>query len=400
MREKFLPFHVPSIGPEEISEVIDTLESGWLTTGPKTLQFEEAFRRYVGSTHAIAVNSATAALHLALEAVGVNQDDLVIVPTLTFAATAEVVCYLGAHPLFVDVHPEDFTMDPDAVGSLIQKETASGNAVKAIIPVHFAGFPCRMEKLMKVAHQHGLFVVEDAAHALPTKCDGRMIGTVGDVTAFSFYANKTITTGEGGMITTDDDRWADRMRVTRLHGMSRDAWRRYEVRRSWYYEIEALGFKYNLTDIAAAIGLHQLQKCDVFQGRRAVIAERYTRYFETLKEITLPSSTVVSVDGATANHQHAWYLYPILVETSRLQIDRDHFIEELNKRNIGVSVHFIPLHYHPYYRERFGYGRGSFPVAERFYEHCISLPIYPAMSDRDIDDVIEAVDDIVTRFRR
>ncbi len=385
-RAGFLPFHVPAIGNEEIAAVIDVLKSGWLTTGSRVRDFEQQFARFVGTRHGVAVNSATAALHLALAAVGVGEGDEVIVPTMTFAATSEVVLYLRARPVLVDCTPDTLNIDPAAIAAALTPRT------RAIIPVHFAGQPCDSEAILSLARRHDLRVIEDAAHALPA-CDGaRMIGGIGDITCFSFYATKTITTGEGGMATTDNIEWADQMRMLSLHGISHDAWKRYSAEGSWYYEIMNVGYKYNLTDLAASIGLEQLKKCRGFAAARRRIAEAYNDGFADLAEIRSP----VCRPGV----QHAWHLYVIQLELERLSIDRREFIEALRQRQIGASVHFIPLHLHPYYRRAFGYQPEDFANATAVYPRIVSLPIYPNMSDDDIDDVITAVRNIVSIHRR
>jgi len=385
-RAGFLPFHVPAIGNEEIAAVIEVLKSGWLTTGSRVRDFEQQFARFVGTRHGVAVNSATAALHLALAAVGVGEGDEVIVPTMTFAATSEVVLYLRARPVLVDCRPDTLNIDPAAIAAALTPRT------RAIIPVHFAGQPCDSEAILSLARRHDLRVIEDAAHALPA-CDGaRMIGGIGDITCFSFYATKTITTGEGGMATTDNIEWADKMRMLSLHGISHDAWKRYSAEGSWYYEIMNVGYKYNLTDLAASIGLEQLKKCRGFAAARRRIAEAYNDGFADLAEIRSP----VCRPGV----QHAWHLYVIQLELERLSIDRREFIEALRQRQIGASVHFIPLHLHPYYRRTFGYQPEDFANATAVYPRIVSLPIYPNMSDDDIDDVITAVRNIVSIHRR
>ena len=385
-RAGFLPFHVPAIGNEEIAAVIDVLKSGWLTTGSRVRDFEQQFARFVGTRHGVAVNSATAALHLALAAVGVGEGDEVIVPTMTFAATSEVVLYLRARPVLVDCAPDTLNIDPAAIAAALTPRT------RAIIPVHFAGQPCDGEAILSLARRHDLRVIEDAAHALPA-CDGaRMIGAIGDITCFSFYATKTITTGEGGMATTDNIEWADKMRMLSLHGISHDAWKRYSAEGSWYYEIMNVGYKYNLTDLAASIGLEQLKKCRGFAAARRRIAEAYNDGFADLAEIRTPV--------CRAGVQHAWHLYVIQLELERLSIDRREFIEALRQRQIGASVHFIPLHLHPYYRRTFGYQPEDFANATAVYPRIVSLPIYPNMSDDDIDDVIAAVRNIVSIHRR
>ena len=386
VRAEFLPFHIPVIGAEEIDAVVDVLRSGWLTTGAKAKQFESDFARFTGARHAVAVNSATAALHLALEAAGVQQGDEVIVPTMTFTATAEVVCYLGARPVLVDCEPDTLNLDVGRLDGALSPRT------KAIIPVHFAGQPCAMDRIVEFARAHGLVVIEDAAHALPALYRERMIGSIGDITCFSFYATKTITTGEGGMATTNNPQWAERIRVLSLHGISHDAWKRYAAEGSWYYEVASAGYKYNLTDIAASLGIEQLKKCQSFYHARRRISAMYSAGFADLPEITSPA--------CRPNLQHAWHLYVIQLDLERLTIGRREFIEELKRANIGTSVHFIPLHLHPFYQGAFGYRADDFPVASAVYQRIISLPIYPTMTDRDVQDVICAVTNIVQRNRR
>lgn len=385
-RADFLPFHVPTIGEEEIAAVTEVLKSGWLTTGAKSREFEQEFRRLVGAAHAVAVNSATAALHLALAAVGVQEGDEVIVPTMTFAATAEVALYLKARPVLVDCAPDTLNIDPAAIERAITPRT------KAVVPVHFAGQACDSEPILALARRHDLKVIEDAAHALPARDRGRMVGAIGDITCFSFYATKTITTGEGGMATTENPDWAERMRMLSLHGISHDAWNRYSSEGSWYYEVTRVGYKYNLTDIAASLGLAQLKKCRAFAAARRRIAEAYSDAFADLPEVRAP----VCKPGK----DHAWHLYVIQLELERLRIDRRAFIEALRERNIGASVHFIPLHLHPYYRDTFGYRPKDFPVASEVYPRAVSLPIYPNMTVRDVEDVIGAVRAIAEHNRR
>jgi len=383
---KLIPYHVPLIEEEEIRAVEEVFRSGWITTGPKAKSFEEAFARYVGARHALAVSSCTAGLHLALEAIGLKEGDEVLVPTLTFTATAEVVTYFKANPVLVDSEPCHINLSLEDIERKITART------RALIPVHFAGHPCPMDSILDFAESKHLAVIEDAAHALPAKYKGRYIGTWSPLTAFSFYATKTITTGEGGMVTTDDDALASRISLMRLHGMSRDAWKRYSAEGSWRYEVLEAGYKYNLTDIQAALGLVQLAKCDAMWRRRAAIAERYTQGLSTLDAYRTPR---------VAPHvQHAWHLYVILVEPGALRIHRDQVIEELSQRGIGTAVHFIPLHLHPYYQRQWGYRSGEFPVAENYFGKCISLPIYPGMSDGDVDRVVESLNDIASKFRR
>jgi dTDP-4-amino-4,6-dideoxygalactose transaminase len=381
-----IPFHFPSIGEEEIAEVVETLRSGWLTSGPKVRRFEEAFAAYVGTQHAVAVNSCTAALHLALEAIGVGVGDEVILPTFTFAATGEVVAHLGARPVLADCRADTFNIDVTTVEPLISPRT------KAMIPVHIAGQPCDMDPIMELARAQGIHVVEDAAHALPASYKGKMIGTVGDLTAFSFYATKPITTGEGGMITTERDEYVARLRRMSLHGLSGDAWNRYSDKGQWQYEILDFGFKYNLTDFAAALGIQQLKKSDDFYKRRQEIAWKYTEGLSDLEACVTPRE---------ANYAtHAWHLYVLELNLPALARGRDEVICSLGAKGIGTSVHFIPLHLHPIYQKLFGYRHGAFPTAERIFERAISLPIYPGMTDDNVERVVEAVRDTLNAFRR
>jgi dTDP-4-amino-4,6-dideoxygalactose transaminase len=378
--EPFLPFALPEIGDEEIAEVVDTLRSGWLTTGPKAKRFEAEFAAFLGdaSLHCIAVNSATAGLHLALEALGIGPGDEVIVPTHTFTATAEVVRYLGADVKLVDIDATTLNIDPAAVEAAITPRT------KAIMPVHYGGLAADMPAILAIARRHGLKVVEDAAHALPATSGGSLIGTLAsDATVFSFYANKTITTGEGGMLVTRDAALAKRAQVMRLHGMSRDAFDRFTADvPSWYYEIVAPGFKYNLTDIAAAIGLQQLKKAHRFAQRRGQIAQRFNAALAPLPVLTAPEPP--------ANELHAWHLYPLRLRDDA-PIGRDRLIERLFARGIGCSVHYIPLHQQPYWRERYRLTAAMFPHSQHAYERQLSLPIYTRMSDADVERVIDGV---------
>jgi perosamine synthetase len=378
-RTTFLPFALPDIGAEEMDAVRDVLESGWVTTGPRTKEFEAEFAKAVGAKHAIALNSCTAALHLALEAIGIRENDEVITSPYTFAASAEVIRYFGAKPVLVDVDAETFNIRPELVEAAITERT------RAVIPIHIAGRAADMDPLLAICRPRGIAVIEDAAHSFPTTYKGRMIGSFGDMTCFSFYATKTITTGEGGMICTDNDEWADRCRIMSLHGISRDAWKRYTAEGNWFYEIVAPGFKYNLTDIASALGLAQLRKAEGMAKRRRDIALRYNDAFGQVDSLQVP---------AEGDDRHAWHLYMLRLRLDRLAIDRSRFVEELRARNIGSSVHFIPLHIHPYYRELYGYAPDDFPVAHGEFLREISLPIYSKMSDDDVSDVIRAVRDI------
>jgi dTDP-4-amino-4,6-dideoxygalactose transaminase len=385
-RTVFLPFHKPDIGDEEIGAVTETLRSGWLTTGPKVHAFEHAFAGYIGAPHAVAVNSCTAALHLALEAIGLAEGDEVLVPTMTFAATAEVVTYFRARPVLVDCEQDTLNLDPASLERAITPRS------RAVIPVHYAGHACDMDRIVPIAQRYRLKVIEDAAHALPARYKGQMAGTLGDLACFSFYATKTLCTGEGGMVTTVNAEYAERIRMMSLHGISKDAWKRYSAEGSWYYEIVSPGFKYNMTDIAAALGLVQLGKCGRMLESRRRIAEVYNQAFRGMRGVVAP---VVRTEV-----DHAWHLYPMRLVLEQLRIGRNEFIAMLRERNIGTSVHFIPLHLHPYYRDRYKYRLEDFPNASDIYERLVSLPIYPGMTDYDTHDVVSAIDDIITHNLR
>lgn len=379
MTQPFLPFALPEIGDEEIAEVVDTLKSGWVTTGPKARRFEQAFTEFLGdpSLESIAVNSATAGLHLALEALGIGPGDEVITTTHTFTATAEVVRYLGADVKLVDIDPATLNIDPQAVEAAITPRT------KCIMPVHYAGLAADMPAILAIARKHGLKVVEDAAHALPTTVGGQMVGTLqSDATVFSFYANKTITTGEGGMLVTRDPELAKRAKVMRLHGMNRDAFDRFTAKvPSWYYEIVAPGFKYNLTDIAAALGLHQLKRAHAFQQKRTALAAQYREALAGLPLVLPPQSP--------SGDLHSWHLYVVRL-ADNAPISRDVFIERLFAAGIGCSVHYIPLHLHPYWRGRYDLAPQQFPHSQHAYERMVSLPLYTRMTETDVQRVATA----------
>jgi dTDP-4-amino-4,6-dideoxygalactose transaminase len=381
-----IPFHRASVGEEEVAAIAEVLRSGWLTMGTKTFEFEREFAKYVGARHAVSVCSGTAALHLALEACGLQPGDEVLIPTTTFTATGEVVTYLGARPVLIDIDASTLNVDARLVRRKITSRT------RAMIPVHMAGQPCDLDEIHCIAKEHGLRVLEDAAHSIPSAYRGRRIGCLSELTAFSFYATKTLTTGEGGMITTDNDDYAARMRMMRLHGISGDAWKRYGKNGSWFYEVVEAGFKYNPTDLQAALGLVQLSKCDSLNDARRRIAERYTSAFNEIGALEPP--TIMS-DRTTS-----WHLYILRLRLEQLQIDRNAFIQKLKECGIGTSVHFIPLHLHPYYQRTYGYRRGDFPIAETEFERCLSLPIYPGMSNQDVEQVIDNVTEIASRAKR
>jgi dTDP-4-amino-4,6-dideoxygalactose transaminase len=381
MLDKFLPFALPDIGEEEIIEVTNTLRSGWVTTGPKTKEFEQKFIEFLGgNVDAISVNSATAGLHLALEACGIGYGDEVITTTLTFTATAEVIRYLGANPVFVDINPNNLNIDIEQIECKITNKT------KAIIPVHMAGLACDMEKIIAIARKHNLRVIEDAAHALPSKINNILIGQHdSDAIVYSFYATKTITTGEGGMIVTKKIDIANRCRIMRLHGISRDAFDRYvSTKPSWYYEVVAPGYKYNLTDIASSLGICQLRKVYTFYQKRLKMAEIYNQELKNLP-VKLPPNIVNPNTDI-----HSWHLYIIQLK-NQAKILRDDLIKMLSEYKIGTSVHFIPLHMHPYWQKKYNLKEEDFPNATNYYNSAISLPIYTKMTDEDQDRVIKAL---------
>jgi dTDP-4-amino-4,6-dideoxygalactose transaminase len=384
--EPFLPFALPEIGEEEIEEVVATLRSGWLTGGPRVQRFEEGFRRVTGAQHAVALSSCTAGLHLALLAAGIGPGDEVITTPFTFCATVNVIIHAGATPVLADIREEDNNIDLEQIARKITPRT------KALMPMHYGGQPCHMDELLALARAHGLRVIEDAAHALGAQDRGRPIGALSDAAVFSFYPIKPITTGQGGMLTTNDQALADQVRILSLHGLSKNAWNRYAEGGSAEYQVLAPGFNYSMTDIQAAIGIHQLEKLERFQTRRTHLAGLYDRLLADVPEVIRPQTRDDVV--------HAWHLYPIRLKLDKLRITRNQFIEELRGRGIGTSLHFIPIHLHPYYREAFGFKPGDFPVAERVYAGLISLPLYPRMQDTDVERVVKAIREIVRANQR
>jgi len=381
-----VPFHRAFLGEEEVRAVSGVIRSGWITMGAKTLEFEERFAAYVGAPHAVAVSSGTAALHLALEAIGIKRGDEVLIPTTTFTATGEVAAYFGARPVLADIDAATMNIDPADAERRITPRT------RAIVPVHLAGQPCDMAELQALAARRHLRIVEDAAHALPAEYRGARVGSLSEITAFSFYATKTLTTGEGGMIATADAERAARMRTMRLHGIAGDAWKRYGRNGTWRYEVVEAGFKYNPTDMQSALGLAQLAKCDAMNAARREIAARYTEAFRAVGALQPP--------GVKPDRTTSWHLYILRLQLEQLRMGRDDFMDELKRRGVGSSVHFIPLHLHPYYQRAYGYQRGDFPSAEREFERSISLPIYPGMSPADVQQVIDAVTEITDRGKR
>ncbi len=392
-----IPFYKPSIGEPEINEVVDCLRTGWLTTGPKTNQFETEFARYVQHTHAVAVNSCTAALHLALEAVGLTAGQTVVVPTMTFAATAEVVRYFNATPLLVDCRAADLNLDVADATRRIEAALARGEEVTAIMPVHYAGQIGDVAGVTALAERYGLKIIEDAAHCCPAcyRDDAgspwKTVGTEAEISCFSFYANKTITTGEGGMACTESQELADRMRIMSLHGISRDAWKRYTAEGSWSYEIIAPGYKYNLTDIAAAIGLHQVRKADRLRECRARLAELYSELLDDVNEVIRPQ--------VMPNRIHSWHLFPLRLNLNEMDIDRAEAISRLKQAGIATSVHWMPLHMHPYYREKLGYKPSDCPCAASIYPELISLPLYPDLTVEEVRYICRTLREIIAHSR-
>lgn len=381
----FILFHKPHVTQQEIDEVVDTIKSGWWTTGPKTFKFENEFKNYIGSQFSVSANSWTAAGHLALEAIGLKAGDEVIIPSITFTATAEIICYFGAKPVIVDVQPATLNIDPLQIAKAITEKT------KAIIPVHFGGLPCDMDEILAIAKKHNLVVIEDAAHALPAKYKGNMIGNISDITCFSFYATKTLATGEGGMLTTNNKEYAERTAIMRLHGINKDAWKRYSSEGSWFYEVIAPGYKYNFTDIQASLGLVQLAKVEELWNIRKEIAAKYTEAFK--------KNDLIELHEQKTDRESALHLYPIFINVDKLKINRSDVINLLKDAGVGTSVHFIPLYRHPYYKETFNLSEKDYPVSEHYFPKEISLPLWPGMSDEQINHVINSLTDILEKNR-
>lgn len=384
----FIPYALPLTGEEEIAEVIDTIKSGWLTTGPKTKRFENDFAEFIGVKHALAINSATAGLHLGLEALGVGPGDKVITTVHTFTATAEVIRYLGADPVFVDIEGDSFNIDCDE----IEQALIANPEVKVIMPVHYAGQSANMTRVMALSKQYNVKVLEDAAHAVPSTHNGQIIGTFGDITVYSFYANKTITTGEGGMLVTNNEDYAKRISCMRLHGISKDVFDRFtSTKPSWHYQVVAPGFKYNMTDIAASMGIHQLKKAWILQKRRKAIAYKYNDSFKDL-----PVVTPLIINESDV---HSWHLYVLQLNIDELDITRDRFIEILAEQGIGTSVHYIPLHFHPYWQETYKLKEDDFPKSSEAFKRIVSLPNYPKMTDEQVDKVVRVVRSVILEHK-
>lgn len=387
MRTTFLPFSIPVIGDEEIAEVTESLRSGWITTGPKVKRFEEDFKAYVGCRYAVPLSSATAGLHLTFLGLKLQPGDEVITTPMTFAATVAMIVQAGGTPVLADIEPGTLNINVSEIEKRITPRT------KAIVPVHFAGQPCDLDAIFALAQQHNLKVIEDAAHAVGTEYKGRRIGGFDTVSVFSFHPIKNITTGEGGMVCTNDEEFAEELSLMKFHGMNREAWKRYEASGTPNYDIVLPGFKYNMMDLQAALGIHQLKKLDGFITRRTELADRYTRAFADIEQVIVPQAV-------SYPHRHAWHLYTPLIKVEQLTIDRDRFMAELKARNIGSGLHFKAVHHHPWYRDYFNLAAGSLPVADYASDRILSLPLFPTMTESDIDDVVAAVRDILATFRR
>ena len=387
MRSEFLPFSIPTIEDDEINEVVDSLKSGWITTGPKVKRFEEAFKSYVGAPYAVPLSSATAGLHLALLALGLAPSDEVITTPMTFAATVSMIVRAGAKPVLADIDPDTLNIDTEMIRGKITERT------RAIVPVHFAGQPCDMDALFALAKEFNLRVIEDAAHAVGTEYKGKRIGSLDTLSVFSFHPIKNITTGEGGMVCTRDEALAEEISLMKFHGMSREAWKRYESSGTPNYDIMLPGFKYNMMDIQAALGIHQLPKLDAFIARRTEIARFYNAAFADVEEVRTPGLVPYE-------HRHAWHLYTPLIRVEKLAIDRDRFMEELKRENIGTGLHFKAVHHHPYYRETLNIAPGELANADYASDRILSLPLFPRMTMDDARDVVEAVKNVIVRNRR
>jgi dTDP-4-amino-4,6-dideoxygalactose transaminase len=382
-RQDFMPLAKPMIGSAELKAVKEVLKSGWLTTGPKVKEFEEKVQKYISCKKAVGLTSCTGGLHMALAALGIGPGDEVIVPTYTFAASAHVVAWLGAKPVLVDVEKDTFNIDVDAIEKVITPNT------KAIMPVHFAGHACDMDKILEIAKKHNLFVLEDAAHAIGTDYKGRKIGSFGDAAVFSFYVTKAITTAEGGMIVTNDEEFGNKLKRYSYFGVDKDAFNRYTDKGTWYYEIIELGYKYNMDNIQGAMGVEQLNRIEKFIAKRRKMAKLYNKLLKDVPEIITPTEKKYT--------RHPYHLFPVLLDIDKASISRADFINKLREYNIGSSVHFIPLHLHPYYQKTYGYKRGDFPIAEYLFDREISLPLWPGISKEDVKYVVEAIKEILAQ---
>jgi len=386
VRDEFLPYGIQWLDEKEINEVIDSLKSNWITTGPKMKLFEDNFKQYIGSKYTVAVNSGTAALHVSTSSIDINPGDEVITTPLTFVASANCVVYRGGTPIFADIKKDTYNIDPNEIKKKITSKT------KAIIPVHFTGQPCDMDEILEIAEEYDLYVIEDAAHAIDAKYKGRKIGNLSDLTIFSFHPVKNITTAEGGMITTNDDDLYEKLLMFRTHGISKDAVKRFGKSGSYFYDMQYLGFRYNLSELHASLGIHQLAKLESFQKRRREIVKIYNRELQNLEEIKIPYKK--------KNVKHSWHLYVIQLNLEILKVDRDHIYKALREENIGVNVHYIPVHYHSYYQNKFGLKKGILPNVEWLFPRLLTIPLFPKMSNDDVNDVLYALEKVIKYYRK
>ncbi|MFX1383444.1 MAG: UDP-4-amino-4,6-dideoxy-N-acetyl-beta-L-altrosamine transaminase [Promethearchaeota archaeon] len=386
VRDDFLPYGTQWLDDNEINEVIDALKSSWITTGPKMRLFEENFKEYIGTKYAVAINSGTAALHISTSCININPGDEVITTPLTFVASANCIVYRGGTPIFADIKKDTYNIDPNEIRKKITSKT------KAIIPVHFAGQPCDMDEICDIASENNLFIIEDAAHAIDAEYKGKKIGNISDLTIFSFHPVKNITTAEGGMVTTNNNELYDKLLIFRTHGISRDAVKRFGKSGGYYYDMQVLGFRYNMSELHAALGIHQLNKLESFQKRRREIVKIYNREIADIKEITIP---YVKKDV-----KHSWHLYIIQLNLEKLKVDRDRIFKALREENIGVNVHYIPVHYHSYYQEKFGLQKGILPNVEWLFPRLLTIPLFPKMTENDVYDVINALEKVLTYYKK
>ncbi len=386
IREEFLPYSTQWLNDKEIEEVVDSLKSSWITTGPKVRLFEEKFKKYIGSKYAIAVNSGTAALHISTSSIDIKPGDEVITTPLTFVASANCVVYRGGTPIFADIKKDTYNIDPNEIKKKITPKT------KAIIPVHFTGQPCDMDEINEIAEEKDLYIIEDAAHAIDAEYKGKKIGDISDLTIFSFHPVKNITTAEGGMVTTNNDELYEKLLMFRTHGISKDAEKRFGKSGGFYYDMQFLGFRYNLSELHASLGIHQLDKLKSFQKRRREIVKIYDKELHTIEEITTPF--------VKKSVKHSWHIYVIQLNLEKLKVDRNYIYRALREENIGVTVHYIPVHYHTFYQNKFGLKKGMLPNVEWLYPRLLTLPIFPKMSDDDVYDVINALKKVINYYKK
>ncbi len=386
IREDFLPYGIQWIDDEEINEVVDSLRSNWITTGPKMTLFEEKFKKFRGSKYAVAVNSGTAALHISTSSINIQPGDEVITTPLTFVATSNCIVYRGGTPVLADIKKDTYNIDPNEIKKKITPKT------KAIIPVHFMGQPCDMDEICEIAEENNLFLIEDAAHAIDAEYKGKKIGNIGDLTTFSFHPVKNITTAEGGMVSTNDDELYEKLQMFRTHGITKDAINRFGREGGYFYDMKFLGFRYNMSELHAALGIHQLNKLESFQKRRREIVKIYNRELENFKEITIPY--------VKRDIKHSRHLYVIELNIEKLKVDRDFIFKALRAENLGVNVHYIPVHYHTFYQKKFGFKKGMLPTVEWLFPRLLTIPLFPKMSDEDVYDVINGLEKVFEYYKK